>query len=191
MVRESAARGCDWRLLYVGRSRTSMPFLDEIGALAEAGERVTVVETDTEGLPDLAAALEAAPHGAVVHVCGPQPLMDAVVSTLATLRPGVEARLERFHPADGSAHGDTVEVELRRTGESLTVPPDRSVLSAVRDRLPDLAYSCEQGFCGTCKVRVLGGTPEHRDELLTVEERADSMLICVSRSQDGKLVLDL
>nr|WP_236653577.1 2Fe-2S iron-sulfur cluster binding domain-containing protein [Streptacidiphilus melanogenes] len=117
--------------------------------------------------------------------------MDAVIDTLGALRPGVEARLERFHPADGAAHGDTVEVELRRTGATLTVPVDRSVLSAVRERVPDLAYSCEQGFCGTCKVRVLGGTPEHRDELLTVEERADSMLICVSRSQDGRLVLDV
>nr|WP_236656576.1 2Fe-2S iron-sulfur cluster binding domain-containing protein [Streptacidiphilus jiangxiensis] len=117
--------------------------------------------------------------------------MEAVVTTLAELRPGVEARLERFHPAEGAAHGDTVQVELRRSGTTLTVPADRSVLSAVRERLPDVAYSCEQGFCGTCKVRVLGGTPEHRDDLLTVEERADSMLICVSRSQDGKLVLDL
>ncbi|SEM42776.1 Predicted metal-dependent hydrolase [Streptacidiphilus jiangxiensis] len=199
MVRESAARGSDWRLLYIGRSRTSMPFLDEITALSDAeaqsgdsGEsRVTVVETDVEGLPDLSWALEAAPHGAVVHVCGPEPLMEAVVTTLAELRPGVEARLERFHPAEGAAHGDTVQVELRRSGTTLTVPADRSVLSAVRERLPDVAYSCEQGFCGTCKVRVLGGTPEHRDDLLTVEERADSMLICVSRSQDGKLVLDL
>ncbi|WP_236652493.1 flavin reductase family protein [Streptacidiphilus neutrinimicus] len=191
MIRESAAREIDWRLLYVGRSRASMPFLDEISALADAETRVTVVETDTEGLPDLSAALESAPHGAIVHVCGPEPLMDAVVDTLGALRPGVEARLERFHPAGGAAHGDTVEVELRRTGATLTVPADRSVLSAVRERVPDVAYSCEQGFCGTCKVRVLGGTPEHRDDLLTVEERADSMLICVSRSQDGKLVLDL
>ncbi len=191
MVRESAARGSDWRLLYVGRSRASMPFLDEIGALAEAESRVTIVETNVEGLPDLSVALESAPHGAIVHVCGPEPLMDAVIDTLGALRPGVEARLERFHPADGAAHGDTVEVELRRTGATLTVPVDRSVLSAVRERVPDLAYSCEQGFCGTCKVRVLGGTPEHRDELLTVEERADSMLICVSRSQDGRLVLDV
>ncbi|MBF9073652.1 metal-dependent hydrolase [Streptacidiphilus sp. NEAU-YB345] len=191
MVRESAARGSDWRLLYIGRSAETMPFLDEIKALPEAEKRVTVVTTDTEGLPDLAAALESAPHGAVVHVCGPEPLMDAVVATLAELRPGVEARLERFHPAEDSAHGDTVEVELRRTGATLTVPADRSVLSAVRDRLPDVAYSCEQGFCGTCKVRVLGGTPEHRDALLSVDERAESMLICVSRSQDGKLVLDL
>ncbi|MEY9941710.1 putative metal-dependent hydrolase/ferredoxin-NADP reductase [Streptacidiphilus sp. MAP5-52] len=191
MVRESAARGSDWRLLYIGRTAETMPFLDEIKALPEADKRVTVVTTDTEGLPDLAAALESAPHGAVVHVCGPETLMDAVVDTLTELRPGVEARLERFHPAEDTAHGDAVEVELRRTGATLTVPADRSVLSAVRDRLPDVAYSCEQGFCGTCKVQVLGGTPEHRDALLSVEERAESMLICVSRSQDGKLVLDL
>ena len=117
--------------------------------------------------------------------------MDAVVAALAELRPGAEAQLERFHPAGGAASGDTVEVELRRSGISLTVPADRSVLGAVREQLPDTPYSCEQGFCGTCRTRVLAGNPDHRDELLTEEERADSMLICVSRSQGGKLVLDL
>jgi predicted metal-dependent hydrolase/ferredoxin-NADP reductase len=186
-----AALGRDWQLLYVGRSQASMPFLDEIAALDAGQGRVRIVTTDSDGLPDLAAAVAAAPDNAAVHVCGPEPLMDAVVAALAELRPGAEAQLERFHPAGGAASGDTVEVELRRSGISLTVPADRSVLGAVREQLPDTPYSCEQGFCGTCRTRVLAGSPDHRDELLTEEERADSMLICVSRSQGGKLVLDL
>ena len=192
-VREIAALGGDWQLLYVGRSRSSMPFLDEITALDPEQCHVRVVTTDTEGLPDLAAALTAAPGAAAVHVCGPEPLMDALVAVLAEQRPGTEARLERFHPAEGAAGADAaeVEVELARSGLSLTVPADRSVLRAVRDRLPDTPYSCEQGFCGTCRTRVLSGAPDHRDDLLTEKERADSMLICVSRGSGGKLVLDL
>ena len=68
---------------------------------------------------------------------------------------------------------------------------DSTVLAAVRAELPDIAYSCEQGFCGTCQQRVLAGEVDHRDELLTDAERADSMLICVSRARRGPLVLDL
>ena len=68
---------------------------------------------------------------------------------------------------------------------------DSTVLAAVRAELPDTAYSCEQGFCGTCRQRVLAGEVDHRDELLTDAERADSMLICVSRARRSPLVLDL
>lgn len=68
---------------------------------------------------------------------------------------------------------------------------DRSVLAAVRDELPHVSYSCEQGFCGTCQQRVLEGEIDHRDELLTDSERDDSMLICVSRCRGERLVLDL
>lgn len=52
-------------------------------------------------------------------------------------------------------------------------------------------YSCEQGFCGACRQRVLAGEAGHRDDLLTDAERRDSMLICVSRCGGGRLVLDL
>ncbi|MFC5910696.1 2Fe-2S iron-sulfur cluster-binding protein [Streptacidiphilus monticola] len=111
--------------------------------------------------------------------------MDAVL----TVRP--DARLERFHPSTVHAAGEEVTVELRRSGKRLTVPADRTVLEAVREELPDVAYSCEQGFCGTCRVRVLAGVPDHRDEILTEREREHSMLICVSRARDGELTLDL
>ncbi|WP_408022595.1 flavin reductase family protein [Streptacidiphilus albus] len=176
-----------------------MPYLDEVEALDGLGAvegsvgRVRVVATGTEGRPDLAAALAGAPADAEVQVCGPEGLTDAVVAALAELRPGAEARLERFHPAGGAAdQADAeVEVELARSGRTVTVPAARSVLGALREELPDLPYSCEQGFCGTCRATVLAGTPDHRGEALTEAEQEDSMLLCVSRSRDGRLVLDL
>ncbi|MFB7504529.1 PDR/VanB family oxidoreductase [Streptomyces broussonetiae] len=179
----------EWRLLYAGRDRASMPFLEEIeklgstavppGGPGRAGGRVTVVE----GQPDLD-TLEVS-DGAAVYCCGPEGLMAAVEARFP------HVRLERFAPRTSSDGNTEFEVELRRSGRTLTVPADSTVLAAVRDELPDTAYSCEQGFCGTCQQRVLEGEIDHRDELLTDTERAGSMLICVSRSRSDRLVLDM
>ncbi|MBB1252218.1 PDR/VanB family oxidoreductase [Streptomyces alkaliterrae] len=201
MVRAVAAAGLPWRLVYGGRSRATMPFLPELAALAEqsggaADERLLVVPEDEAGLPDVAAALTGAPREAAVYCCGPDPLMDAVSELCAERAPGGGLHLERFSPGPATrpgATGDTsFEVELRRTGRTVKVDADTTVLAAIRAQaLPNLPYSCEQGFCGTCQQTVVAGEIDHRDELLTDGERGDSMLICVSRSQGGNLVLDL
>ncbi|MFE6618277.1 PDR/VanB family oxidoreductase [Streptomyces sp. NPDC057740] len=169
--------GVEWRLLYCGRDRASMPFLEEVEKLG--GDRVSVVE----GVPDLDGLLADVPEGAAVYCCGPEGLMAAVEERFP------HVQLERF--AARASTGRAFEVELRRSGRTLTVPADSTVLAAVRAQVPDTAYSCEQGFCGTCQQRVLEGEVEHRDELLTDGERADSMLICVSRARSDRLVLDM
>ncbi|MFH8572302.1 PDR/VanB family oxidoreductase [Streptomyces sp. NPDC017993] len=195
MVRQAAAEGVPWRLVYAGRSRASMPFLAELEGLAGAdGRRVRVVAEDEDGLPDLAAALAEAPPHAAVHCCGPEPMMAAVAELLSTGPEGLTLHTERFTPATPAPAGEDApfEVELRRTGRTVTVEAGTTVLRAIRDQaLPDLPYSCEQGFCGTCQQRVLTGEVDHRDESLTDAERDDSMLICVSRARGGGLVLDL
>ncbi|MFI1399539.1 PDR/VanB family oxidoreductase [Streptomyces sp. NPDC020681] len=183
MVRAAEAAGANWRLLYCGRSIASMPFLDDIEKLG--GERVSVVAEDEAGLPDLS-FLAGIPPETAVYCCGPDGLMDAVA---AALPDGPALHLERFTAA--GAHGSAFEVELSRSGRTVQVASDQSVLAAVRAEVPDLSYSCEQGFCGTCQQHVLAGEIDHRDELLTDAERTDSMLICVSRCRGGRLVLDL
>ncbi|MFJ9813339.1 PDR/VanB family oxidoreductase [Streptomyces sp. NPDC101158] len=184
MVRAAEAAGADWRLLYCGRNRAAMPYLAEVAALG--GDRTTVVAEDEDGRPDLA-FLGSVGAATEVYCCGPEGLMAAVG---AALPEGRTPRLERFSAAR-TGGGKAFEVELRRTGRTLTVAPDRSVLSAVHEVVPDLLYSCRQGFCGTCRQRVLEGEIDHRDELLTDAERDGSMLICVSRCAGERLVLDL
>ncbi|HEY9315075.1 2Fe-2S iron-sulfur cluster binding domain-containing protein, partial [Williamsia sp.] len=68
---------------------------------------------------------------------------------------------------------------------------DRSALETIRDEVPGVAYSCRQGFCGTCRTRVLSGTPDHRDNRLTPQEQQNEMLICISRADGGRVVVDL
>ncbi|MEU8526765.1 MULTISPECIES: PDR/VanB family oxidoreductase [Streptomyces] len=199
MVRAAAAAGADWRLLYCGRSRATMPYVDEVeklgleGGRSETGVppdgvrgRTTVVAEDESGLPDLGFLAGVAPE-TEVYCCGPDGLMDAVS---AAVPEGRAPRLERFS-ASAPAGGTAFEVELRRSGRTVEVAAGQSVLAAVREQVPDVSYSCEQGFCGTCRQRVIAGEVEHRDELLTDAERDDSMLICVSRCAGERLVLDL
>ncbi|GAA2233368.1 PDR/VanB family oxidoreductase [Streptomyces amakusaensis] len=185
MLYAAEAAGARWRLLYCGRSRASMPFLAEIAALG--GDRVTVVAGDESGRPELG-FLASLPKSTAVYCCGPGPLMDAVAGLLPKDRP---PRLERF-TGGGPGDGGPFEVELSRSGRTVPVAAGQSVLAAVLTELPDLAHSCRQGFCGTCRQRVLAGEVDHRDELLTDAERTEQMLICVSRCHGGgRLVLDL
>ncbi|NBE53194.1 PDR/VanB family oxidoreductase [Streptomyces boluensis] len=187
MLRAAQAAGAEWRLVYAGRTRASMPFLDEVERIGGAG-RVTVLAEDETGRPDPAALFDGIPPAAAVYCCGPEGLMDAVAAALPT---GSTLHLERFTPAAATEGNAPFELELRRSRTTVTVAADETALTAVRRELPDIAYSCAQGFCGTCQQRVVAGEVEHRDELLTDEERRDSMLICVSRARGGKLTLDL
>ncbi|QNS06615.1 PDR/VanB family oxidoreductase [Streptomyces xanthii] len=188
MLRAVEARGAEWRLLYAGRTRSSMPFLEDVLKLDGQRGRVTAVAEDEDGRPDLAAALGATAPGTAVYCCGPEGLMAAVEDLLPE---GRELHLERFAPRNSAGGNGPFEVELRRSGKVVQVAADTTVLAALRPEVPGLAYSCEQGFCGTCQQRVVEGEIDHRDELLTDAERDDSMLICVSRCRGERLVLDL
>ncbi|MGW2487594.1 PDR/VanB family oxidoreductase [Streptomyces sp. NPDC001606] len=178
--------GARRRLLYCGRTRASMPFLAEVRELA--GDRLTLVAEDEDGRPDLDALFAEVPEGTAVYCCGPEGLMAAVAERLPE---GAALHLERFAPRTATEGDTEFEVELRRSGRTVTVPAGSTVLDAVRRELPDTPYSCRQGFCGTCQQRVLEGEIDHRDELLTDAERGDSMLLCVSRARSDRLVLDM
>lgn len=192
MIAAVEAVGADWTLLYGGRKRASMAFLDE---LERHGDRVTVWPQDTHGLLDLDALLGEPRPDTLVYACGPGPLLDAVEARCAGWPQGA-LHIERFAAAPLSApvRDAPFEIELARTGRVLTVPVDRSIVEVVESGTGlNILTSCSEGTCGTCETGVLEGTPDHRDVLLTPVERAacDRMMICVSRSCSARLVLDL
>lgn len=189
MARAAAAAGADWVLHYGGRARASMGFLDELAAY---GDRVRVHPQDEVGLLDLDAVLGTTGPGALVYCCGPAGLLEAV--EVRDWRPGA-LHVERFTAAPSVAPGETAsfEVVCERAGVTVTVPPELTVLEAVENAGIDVLSSCTEGICGTCETTVLEGEPDHRDSLLTDDERAagDTMMICVSRCRGPRLVLDL
>ncbi|MEV4256707.1 PDR/VanB family oxidoreductase [Spirillospora sp. NPDC049652] len=183
MAHAAHRAGADWRLVHTGRSRESLPFLDELSELP--ADRVTLRTDDADGVPTGADLLADATPGTAVLVCGPAPMIDAV---RAAFPDGATLHYERFAPAPVTG-GRPFEVRLGRSGPVLPVPATRSALDVVREARPDVAYSCRQGFCGTCKVRVLAGEVDQRAPSDPAGD--DTMLICVSRATGGRLTLDL
>ncbi|MFV2108763.1 cytochrome P450 [Micromonospora sp. LOL_015] len=197
MVREAVRRGTPYRVVYGGRSRVSMAFADELAALA--GDRAVLLPQDEAGLPDLAGLIGGVGDGTAVYCCGPGAMINAVEQVCADAGRTGQLHVERFAAGDDlevafdPAANTEFDVQLARTGVTLRVPKDKRMIEVLREAVPGLTYDCEKGYCGACETRVLAGTPEHRDSLLTEGERAAgrSMMICVGRCSSDRLVLDL
>ncbi len=193
MARQLHANGSAWHLHYGGRARQSMAYVSELGALSPT--RITLHPQDEVGLIPLDDLLRDAPQDAVIFTCGPEPLLNAVVE--AGARFGLPVHLERFAPPEDAAspRPDDTEfsVHLSRSQRTLTVLAGTRLIDVVRTVVPEVPFSCEEGLCGSCETTVLEGEPDHRDTVLTADERAanDTMMICVGRSKTAHLVLDL
>jgi ferredoxin-NADP reductase len=192
MVRVAEAEGVDWVLFYGGRRRASMAFLDE---LAEYGERVHVLPEDETGRLDLPGVLPGPEEGLLVYCCGPEGLLAALEEHTASWPEGM-LQVERFKaktfetPADGER---PVEVVCQRSGTTISVAPEVSLLDALEGAGVAVSSSCRDGICGSCETKVLDGVPDHRDSLLSAAEQAAgaSMMVCVSRAKSHRLVLDI
>ena len=192
MIAEAQGRGANWRLLYGGRTLESMAFADELQAY---GDGVVFWPQDVRGLLDLDAELGTPLESTLVYCCGPEPLLAAVEARCSSW-PAFSLHLERFKKREQEESElalDEFEVELRRSELVLTIPADRSILQVVEEADVDVFSSCQEGVCGSCETAVLGGTPDHRDSVLSAEDRAANqyMMICVSRSRSARLILDL
>ncbi|MEV5350188.1 PDR/VanB family oxidoreductase [Streptomyces achromogenes] len=192
MLECAEQRGSAWELVYGGRTLASMAFREAL--VTRYGERVRVRPEDVYGLLDLDALLGTPRPGTLVYCCGPEPLLKAVEERCAGWPAGT-LHVERFTPREPQAplRDGAFEVELARTGVTVAVPPDTSVLRAVEEAGVPVLSSCREGTCGTCETTVLDGRVDHRDSLLTPAEQEahDTMMICVSRAAGPKLVLDL
>lgn len=191
MARELERQGKKWKLLYGGRDRASMAFLDE---LEKFGDKVLVRPQDEFGLLDLADFLGAHEVGKVVYCCGPEPLIKAVEAHCVNW-PEDLLQIERFRPMEEEpgVTNSAFEVEMRQSGQIVTVGPEQSIAAALEDAGVYIPRSCNEGTCGTCLTRVIEGKPDHRDSFLRPKQRAKNnvIMVCCSRSCTPRLVLDV
>lgn len=193
MIEAVAVAGARWRLVYGGRSRASMAFLED---LATRGDAVTVWPQDERGLLELDALLGTPRSDTGVYCCGPEALLAAVEARCAGW-PKASLHVERFaakpHLDVEGESGRPFQVVLARSQQTVHVTGGMTVLQALEAAGIKPANSCREGICGTCETKVLDGVPDHRDSLLSDDERAanTSMMICVGRARSDQLVLDL
>ncbi len=192
MVEAAEAAGATWTLLYVGRSRSTMAFVDELEA--RYGERVEVFAADEGRRLELTERLGTPVARAVVYACGPARLLEALDATMAGWPRG-SLHVERFEAKvlGPPVWSEPFEVDLMMSGLTVTVPPERSILDVVEENGIVVPSSCRVGTCGTCEVAVVDGEIEHRDSVLSPEEQDANrtMMPCVSRAACGRITLEL
>lgn len=194
MIRFCEREQFEWRLLYLTRGREFAAFRHELEQYGS--ERVNFHFDDEAGchfsFDSLDPVIEA---GVPIYCCGPEPVMNAVAD-FSSRHPDNPAHFEWFSPpkeAAGSAPTQGFTVKLHRSGKVLHVPEDKTILEVLENNGYELSCSCREGMCRTCETGVIDGIPDHRDYVLSRDERAAgrSMMICVSRANSPTLVLDI
>lgn len=195
MLEAAEAAGKQWTLVYGGRSRSTMAFSEQLVATYGA-EKVRIAAEDETGRLDLQEVLGMPRAHMLVYACGPGGMLRAIEELCMGWPPGA-LHTERFvaDALGAGASSEPFEVELARSGTSVTVAANQTILEAVELVGARVLSSCRAGLCGTCETAVVSGEPDHRDAVLTEADKDSGgiMMVCVSRAAAGcsRLVLDL
>lgn len=194
MAHQLAAEGRSFELHYCARTGAHAAFVKELRALVPEGRlHLHFDEGDpTRGL-DIAALLADPAAGTHVYYCGPGGFMKACADATAAWTPG-SVHSEHFKAPEPKAALRTdgcFEVRLARSGGSVEVQPEQSIVRALELAGHRVPTSCLSGLCGSCKVGYLEGEVDHLDYILSDEEKRSCLTVCVSRATSPVLVLDL
>jgi len=192
MIRRLIEKNRSWELYYSARSRSDAAFLSDLEKYPQAHFHF---DEETGGkvlpLPDIIPSLPKAAH---LYCCGPTPMLAAFEATAETAGfPSAQVHVEYFTPKYAAAETGGYVVELAKTKKEFVIPDGKSILNVLRDSGIEVPSSCEEGICGACETKVISGTPDHRDAILSETERRENktMFICCSGSKSPRLVLDL
>ena len=187
--------GASCQLHFCAPDAERAPFLNEVQTIFGENLQLYFDGGDPSRGVDLRKLLAGQREGEHVYVCGPPGLVAGVREHASHWVPG-SVHWEQFVPAQAPAAiaNEAFDIVLSRRNLTLPVPSDKTIIQVVREAGVEIESSCEDGLCGCCRVRLLGGAAEHRDLVLTDKERESNqeILICISRAKAGEtLVLDI
>lgn len=192
MARSLARRNRPFTVVYAGRNRDSMAYHDELARIA--GKVAHFHYSDDAGVLDMIALLRGQPDGTTAYVCGPQPMIAATHEAGKALNWNPEQVRSEAFGAARVADAGAFDVRLLRSGRTVRVSEDASILDALNAAGVPVLWDCRRGECGLCPLKVVSsdGPLQHHDRYLTEEEKAagDTMCICVSRTKGREIVLD-
>lgn len=188
MIQRLQQLGRTWKLYYAAQKRADAAFVKELEQFPNAHLHFDDEQGGFLKIADLVRNCDADSH---LYCCGPTPMLEAFKQACDG-RPNDKVHIEYFTSNAASATDGGFVVELARSKVEVFVPKGKTILDALRDAGVDAPYSCEEGVCGSCEMRVLSGIPDHRDVILSDSERAanKTMMVCCSGSKSPRLVLD-
>lgn len=180
----------DYHMIYCTRTPQQTAYLEELRSVSYAS-RLTIHHTaGGAGRFDFWPWFRT-PDDTHIYYCGPTPMMDAIYAQTIHW-PRSALHYEDFTGVSGVGLGSRSFVVRRAmNGDEITIPADKSIVEVFRDMGLKPKSSCESGTCGTCRVRLIDGEPEHRDVYLKDEERGAYFIPCVSRAAGERITLDI
>ena len=183
--------GKNYEIHYAGRSLAKMAFVSRLQNEHQAC--LHLYSSQVGQRLDLKSCLAKVEPGWLVYACGPERLLSSL-SELTQNWPKNMLHVEHFSGCGVQLEPENeigFDVELKDSRAIVHVPPDKTVLQALREAGVDVQSDCEEGLCGTCEVKVIEGDIDHRDKVLTQSEREENrrMMVCCSRGRTGKIVL--
>ncbi len=187
--------GAEYQFHYSARTTDEAAFIGDITTLAGDKLKLHLDGGDPAKGLDVKALLGNRPSAAHVYVCGPAGLIRTVRETTKDWPKGT-VHYELFHGDEAAVaprSTDTAfDVVLNKTGRTIHIPADKKILDILKDEGFKIKVLCTEGVCGTCKVKLISGKADHRDDVLTKREQEKFIQVCVSRAMPGEtLVLDL
>ncbi|WP_368041121.1 PDR/VanB family oxidoreductase [Leisingera sp. ANG59] len=193
MAQFLANRDREFQVIYLVRSKADAAFHPVFSEM-NLEDRYILHCSDDAGMLDLVHLMSTLPAGAQVYSCGPEPMLNALLSAAINLRGGT-VHFERFAAASDMDHAPKsgFEVEVSSTGAVYPVTENQTILEVLQENGHHIDVGCAEGLCGSCMVDVLEGEVDHRDSILSPEEQATNefMCVCVSRAASSRLVLKL
>ncbi len=182
-----------YQIHYAGRSFDTMAFLNRLKS--DHGKVLHHYPSSEGRRLNICELVAASPKMAQIYACGPDRLLSEL-KVVSKVLPDYAVHIERFSaagmPIDPSKERP-FEIELRDSDLKLEVPAGRTVLDVLHSAGIDVACDCREGLCGSCEVQVLEGDIDHRDSVLSEDERTQNtrMMTCCSRAKGKKLVLSI
>lgn len=192
MIQRLERLGRSWELHYAAADREQAAFVGPLETLRPKIRFYFRSNRPEQGSLDLRRVIADSPADADFYCCGPNRMLSDFEAATASLPPE-RVHAEYFIARDEPAVEGGFEVVLQRSGQRIAIQAGETILDALIRLGINVPWSCMEGVCGSCQVGVLEGIPDHRDLILSKEEREanDRMLICCSGSKSAKLVLDL
>jgi ferredoxin len=128
-----------------------------------------------------------------VYYCGPAGFMRACAEASAHW-PKETVHCEHFKAPDSKPlelPDGAFEVHLVKSGATIQVGPDQTIVRAIELTGRRVPTSCLSGLCGACKVEYVAGEVDHRDYILNDDEKTHCITVCVSRAKGKTLSLNL
>ena len=169
---ELAARGADYELHYAYRSSEHAALLEELKQ-KHAEHIFSYIDSDGKCL-DLNQLIGSQPKGTHVYVCGPKPMIDAVIDRCNYHRYRDEyIHWEQF-ASTVPEEGEAFTVVLAKSNQQVEVQANQTILQAIELLNIDVECLCREGVCGTCETMILEGEAEHFDQYLSDDEKHHS-----------------